>query len=110
MSHAASDLASHWTLDPAVTYLNHGSFGACPREVLEVQTQVQARLEREPVRFYGELESRLDGARAAFGELVGADPADLVFVPNATTAVNTAAASLPLEAGDEVLLTDHAYN
>jgi isopenicillin-N epimerase len=110
MSRAASDLAAQWTLDPSVTYLNHGAFGACPRVVLEEQAEWRARLEREPVRFYiGELEARLDEVRARVGELVGADPADVVFCANATTGVNTVLASIPFEAGDEVLVTDHGY-
>jgi isopenicillin-N epimerase len=79
-----------WTLDPEVTFLNHGSFGACPRAVLEAQQELRDRLEREPVRFlWRELERRLDEARGALGAFVGAEPDDLVFVPNATTGVNT---------------------
>jgi isopenicillin-N epimerase len=107
---AASDVAAHWTLDPSVVYLNHGAFGACPRVVLEEQAEWRAKLEREPVRFYtGELEARLDAVRASVGDFVGADPADLVFVANATTGVNTVLASIPFDAGDEVVATDHGY-
>ncbi len=108
---SVSDLAEHWTLDPTVAFLNHGSFGACPRPVLEAQSEIRARLEREPVRFYiGELERRLDDVRAAVGPVLGADGADLVFLANATTGVNTVLASRRFEAGDEVLVTDHGYN
>src|SRR5258706_888543 len=107
----APDLAVHWTLDPNVTYLNHGAFGACRRTVLEVQTEWRARLEREPVRFFlSELEPRLDEVRTAAGELVKADPCDIVFVTNATQGVNTVLASFPFERGDEVLITEHGYN
>jgi len=107
----APDFASHWTLDPNVTYLNHGAFGACPRAVLEVQTEWRARLEREPVRFFlSELECRLDEVRVTVGELVKADPRDIVFVTNATQGVNTVLASFPFESGDEVLITEHGYN
>jgi isopenicillin-N epimerase len=110
MSRAGSDFAAHWTLDPSVTYLNHGAFGACPRVVLEEHAEWSARLEREPVRFFvNELEARLDEVRARVGELVGADPADLAFVANATTGVNTVLASIDFEPGDEVLVTDHGY-
>src|SRR5438445_452917 len=61
MPEASQDLARFWSLDPAVTYLNHGSFGACPRPVLEAQARLRAQMEEEPVRFLvRELEARLD--------------------------------------------------
>jgi len=107
----AADWARLWLLDPDVTFLNHGSFGACPRAVLEAQQRLRKRMEEEPVRFLNrELEGLLDGARAELGAFVGADSNDLAFVPNATAGVNTVLRSLPFEAGDELLTTDHAYN
>ena len=100
-----------WALDPAITFLNHGSFGACPRPVLEFQQRLRDELEREPVRFLSrDLEGRLDAARATLGAFVGADPDDLVFLTNATTGVNTVVRALPLAPGDELLTTDHLYN
>jgi isopenicillin-N epimerase len=106
-----SEHARHWTLDPGVEFLNHGSFGATPRVVLEAQQAWRDRLEAEPVRFMvTELEPALDRARAKLGEFVGADPDDLAFVPNATTGVNAVLASLPFGPGDELLTTDHEYN
>ncbi len=103
-------LAKHWSLDPTVTFLNHGSFGACPRAVLSAQAELRARLEAEPVRFMLErLEPELDASRNALGSFVGADPAGLAFVRNATEGVNTVLASFPLKAGDAVLTTNHAY-
>jgi isopenicillin-N epimerase len=106
------DLRAHWTLAPEIRFLNHGSFGACPRAVLDAQTALRARLEREPVQFLvRELEPLLDEAREALAAFVGADPQGLVFVPNASTGVATALASLEgLKPGDELLATDHGYN
>ncbi|MEM9068608.1 MAG: aminotransferase class V-fold PLP-dependent enzyme [Myxococcota bacterium] len=100
-----------WTLDDDVSFLNHGSFGACPREVLQVQRAFQDQMEAEPVRFFvRELEPMVAEVRRKVAAFVGADPDDLVFVRNATEGVNGVLRSLPFEAGDEILLTDHGYN
>jgi len=97
-------------LDPRVAYLNHGSFGATPRAVLAAQHQWQHALEREPVRFQEVTRAEaLDRALERVGAFVGAQARDLVFVNNATTAVNAVVRSVPLAPGDEVLTTDHAY-
>jgi len=107
----SSDLLRYWPLNPNVTYLNHGSFGACPWPVLRAQSELRARLEREPVQFMDfELEGLLDTSRAALAAFVGAQPDDLAFVPNASTGVNTVLRSLELQPGDEILTTDHEYN
>jgi isopenicillin-N epimerase len=93
---------SPWLLEPGISFLNHGSFGACPEPVLEAQRAWRDRLEREPVRFLGrELEGHLDEARAEVAAFLGADPDGLAFVPNATTGVSTVLASLA---------SDHEYN
>ena len=106
----SADLAALWPLDPAVTFLNHGSYGACPKAVLEHQAALRAELEAEPVLFLGrKLDERLDLARARLGEFVGADPDDLAFVTNATGGVNAVLRSLAFSSGDEVLTTDHCY-
>jgi isopenicillin-N epimerase len=107
----ASPLRDHWGLDPGLAFLNHGSFGACPLEVLEFQTELRERLERQPVRFMvRELEGLMDGARAALARFLGAAPDDLVYVPNATVGVNSVLRSMRLGPGDELLTTSHAYN
>jgi isopenicillin-N epimerase len=104
-------LSAHWTLDPGVVFLNHGSFGATPRSVLDVQQELRQRMEREPVRFLvRELEPLLDAARAELASFVGADPEDLVFVPNATAGVNAVVRSLDLDRHDELITTTHEYN
>lgn len=100
-----------WLLDPKVTFLNHGSFGSCPRAVLQVQSEWRERLERQPVRFFvRELEDLLDAARAELARFVNAAPDNLVFVPNATTGVNAVLRSLRFRRGDELLVTDQEYN
>lgn len=97
-------------LDAGITFLNHGSFGACPRTVLEAQQALQREMERNPVEFLARRSAvLLKEARRALGEVVGARAEDLVFVPNATHAVNTVARSLAFEPGDEILTTDHEY-
>ena len=103
--------AKQWSLDPGVIFLNHGSFGACPTEVLRHQAALRAEMEAEPVRFLSrELDERLDAARQALAAFVGADPDDLAFVTNATSGVNTVLRSLVFSPGDELVTTDHAYN
>jgi isopenicillin-N epimerase len=104
------NLASLWCLDPSVTYLNHGSFGACPSAVLEMQASLRLEMEREPVDFLvALLPTRLNIAREALAAFLGAAPDDLVFVPNATAGVNAVLRSLSLGSGDELLLTNHTY-
>jgi isopenicillin-N epimerase len=106
-----ADWRSLWSLDPAITFLNHGSFGACPIAILRHQQALRAQMEAEPVRFFAiELEPLLDRARLALADFVGAEVAGLVFVPNATTGVNTVLRSLSLQPGDELLTTNHEYN
>ena len=100
-----------WSLDPTVTFLNHGSFGACPIAVLEQQRLFGDQLEAEPVQFFEtQLEPLLDISRLELAQFVGAETTDLAFVPNATTGVNTILRSLTFQPGDELLTTDHEYN
>jgi isopenicillin-N epimerase len=91
-------------------FLNHGSFGACPRPVFEEYQRWQRELERQPVEF---LARRLDGlieeAKERLAGEVGARPDDLVFVTNATSGMNVVARSLPLAADDEVVASNHEY-
>jgi isopenicillin-N epimerase len=108
---ADNDFAALWPLDRSITFLNHGSFGACPTPVLRHQAALRTEMEAEPVRFLSrELDDRLDAARASLGAFLGADPDDLAFVTNATSGVNAVLRSLTFAAGDELLTTDHAYN
>lgn len=107
----ASSFQKFWLLDPTITFLNHGAYGACPVPVLEKQQQLRQQLERQPLRFLmREFEPLLDAARSQLANFVGADADELVFVPNATTGVNTILRSLPLNPGDELLTTNLEYN
>ncbi len=102
---------SPWDFDPAITYLTHGTYGACPRPVLEAQRALVAQLEANPLRFLTrEFEGRLDAARDTVAAFLHADPEGLVVVPNATTGVATVLESLRLRPGDELLTNDHEYN
>lgn len=97
-------------MDPAVTFLNHGSFGACPRPVLAAQSRYRARLESQPLRFFlREYERALTRALETLASFLGASPEGLAFVTNATTGVNSVLRGLDLQSGDEVLVTDQAY-
>lgn len=107
----AASAASEWALDPTVTYLNHGSFGACLKAILEVQRGWRDKLEAHPVRFLArDLEDLLDWSRSEIGGFVGAEADDLALMPNATAGINTVLRSLRFNKGDELLATNHAYN
>ena len=102
---------SPWDFDPEITFLTHGTFGACPRPVLEYQAELVRRMEANPIAFFDRaLEEHLDAARREVAAFLHADPEGMVVVPNATTGVATALASLRLRPGDELLTNDHEYN
>lgn len=104
-------MIDRWVLDPQATHLNHGSFGATPRAVLDTQRRFQDRFEANPTGFIEDhYQEELDRARTRLAAFVGADPASLAFVTNATTGVASVVGSLELAPGDEILTTDHAYN
>lgn len=106
-----SEYRHHWDLDPSVTFLNHGSFGATPHAVLQFQQALRDEMEREPVQFlWRKLPERLDEARRQLGGFVAASPDALAFVTNATAAISGVLRSVHLESGDEILTTNHAYN
>lgn len=102
---------SDFLLRDDIVFLNHGSFGACPRVILDEQRKWIERLEREPVLFFRELTGLMRTSREALADYVGAQPEDLVFITNSTFGVSVAAHAFGniLQPGDEILTTDHEY-
>ncbi|MBN8594894.1 MAG: aminotransferase class V-fold PLP-dependent enzyme [Anaerolineae bacterium] len=105
-----TDLRSQFLLDPTVTFLNHGSFGATPIPVFETYQNWQRELERQPVEFMGRrFDGLMNDARARLADYLHCDVDGLIFVPNATVGVNLVTHSIQLEPGDEILTTNHEY-
>ena len=105
--HAALE---YFALDPAILYLNHGSFGATPLSVLAEQERWRTRMERNPVRFFtDDLPALLRGAAGEVAARFGGDADDWVFVENATSAANAVLDSIALNKGDVLVATSHAY-
>ena len=103
-------LADEFMVRRDIAFLNHGSYGACPRPVFETYQGWQRELERQPVEFLGRrVRGLLAEARVPLGEFVGTDPDNLIYMPNLTWGANAIARSLALEPGDEVLATDLEY-
>ena len=106
----APDWAPDWALDPSVIFLNHGSFGARTNVVLARQQTLREEMDRQPMTFLARTyQERLDAARAVLAKFVGGARENLVFVRNATTAVNSVLRSLPFANGDEAIITSHGY-
>jgi isopenicillin-N epimerase len=108
----STNLAGQFLLDPDVVFLNHGSFGACPRPVFEDYQRWQMMLERQPVEFLSSnrsLGQNLRRMREAMATEFGTSPDNIAAVANATTGLNIAIQSIRLEPGDEILTTDHEY-
>ncbi|MBR76389.1 MAG: aminotransferase [Flavobacteriales bacterium] len=106
----SNEIKSLFHLDRNVTYLNHGSFGACPKELLNTQFNFQKELEKEPVKHLAfDIVKNLEKSRIALSHYVNCDKDDVVYFPNPSTALNTVLRSLKLEKEDEVLSTNHEY-
>ena len=103
-------MKSQFLLDPTITFLNHGSFGACPKPIFEEYQRFQLELETEPVLF---IQKKATGylkvAREKLSTYIGCDSLDVFFTPNPTFAINTIMRSLDLQEGDEILSTNHEY-
>jgi isopenicillin-N epimerase len=105
-----NNLAEKFLLDPEITFLNHGSFGATPEVVFKHYQALQLELERQPIEFLArELDQRMDDARESLATYLDASPSNLIFVANVTVAINIVARNLRLGPGDQVLASDHEY-
>ena len=104
------NLKQHFLLDPSVTFLNHGSFGATPKPVFKEYQRWQRELENQPVEFLGRRHNALMSAsREALSKFLGTSMGNIIYAQNVTIALNIVARSLELGVGDEVLSTDHEY-
>lgn len=103
-------MKDNFLLDKSITYLNHGSFGACPKPIFEEFQRLQLELEKEPVQFITKKSlAYLKTAKEKLANYIGCQPEDFFFTPNPTVAVNTILRSLNLQEGDEILSTNHEY-
>lgn len=103
-------MKSQFLLHPSITFLNHGSFGACPKPIFEAYQRFQLELEHEPVVFIQKkLPQYLKQAKIPLAKFIGCKAEDFFFVPNPTVAINTVMRSLKLQPGDEILSTNHEY-
>lgn len=106
-----TDYQKYWSIDRNITFLNHGSFGACPLPVLQAQQQIRDQIEKQPLHFFNrEYETLIDNARSSLAAFIGSPTDNLVFVPNATTGINAILRSLEFQPGDELLTTNQEYN
>jgi len=100
-----------WPLQPDMIFLNHGSYGAAPKRVLEFQNGIRDRLEAQPCQFVNVFApAEIRRAAAATAEFLSVDPKDLVFVENTTTGINAILNALEFHEGEEILVVDHIYN
>ena len=97
-------------LDPDITFLNHGSYGACSKPVFKEYQDWQQKLENQPVQFMtNQVYSAMEKSRESMSQFVGCDEEELVFFQNPTTAVTNVIYNLDLKPGDEVLMSNHEY-
>ena len=104
------NLKDQFLLDPSIAYLNHGSYGACPRPVFDAYQAYQRELETEPASLlYRNFSSRIQKARERLSHFINCKSDQLAFVRNATYGMNMVAQSINLKQGDTVLATNYEY-
>ena len=101
---------SLWTLEADMIFLNHGSYGATPKEILSEQQRWRDRLDSQPCRFFNLVAPTAIRQSAVILQIFKRRPDDIVFVENTTSGINAVLNSISFEAGDEVLVSDHIYN
>lgn len=107
---ARSNLATHWSLDERTVFLNHGSYGACPRVVLERQSELRNQLESQPVDFLQrQAPILLQQAKDTLKSFLKSSTGQTILIPNATFGVNAILANFPFGPKDEILVTNHGY-
>ena len=105
-----NDKKDLFLLDPDITFLNHGSYGACPKPVFKEYQDWQKKLENQPVQFMtNQVYLAMEKSRESMSEFVGCDAEELIFFQNPTTAVTNVIYNLDLKPGDEVLMSNHEY-
>ena len=110
MKNDPENLKTLFQLDPDITFLNHGSYGACPSPVFEDYQKWQVMIEQHPVKFMqDDIYQYLDESRSSLGNYINCNKNDLIYVPNPTHAVANIINNLNLDIGDEVLSTDLEY-
>ena len=104
------DYKKLFLLKSNITYLNHGSFGACPIEIMDKYFKLQIELEKQPVDFLANnINENLEKSRHSLSKFINCNLNDLVFFPNPSTAINMVAKSLDINKHDEILTTSHEY-
>ena len=104
------NLKSLFMLDPKITYLNHGSFGACPTPIFNELIKWQKKLELEPTKHLAfDVYEYLEQSRISLSNYIDCNKDDIIFSPNPSTALNTVIKSLDLKKNDEILTTNHEY-
>ena len=103
-------MKDHYLLEKNIIYLNHGSFGACPKSVFNIYQNWQRLLESQPVQFLShDIYKYLEESRIHLSNLISCDSDDIIFVTNPTTAINTIIRSLMIDKNYEVLTSNHEY-
>lgn len=111
MTRYGADMKELWPLEPDMIFLNHGSYGAAPHDVLAAQAEWRRQLEAQPCQFINAVAPQaIRDSAAALAGFIGTRAEDTVFVENTTAGLNAVLRSIPLAAGDEILISDHIYN